>query len=91
MTVADSEQFTNKNKPITYIEVFVELYYSRNRRQVYEIYKMVELEKMCASTAEHPYNLGIHYILEISSIFYSTHIVPRNQEKIVFYVHNYID
>ena len=41
--------------------------------------------------AKNPRNLGIHYIVEISSILYSVHVVLRDQEKIVFYVNNYID
>ena len=52
---------------------------------------MVELEKMRASTAEHPRNLGAHRIVEISSILRSAHVVPKNQERIVFYINNYID
>ncbi len=91
MTVADLEQFNYKNKSITYIEVFVKLYNWRNDGQVHEIYGMVELEKMRTSTAEHLRNLGAHYIVEISSILCSTHVVPRDQERIVFYINNYID
>ena len=91
VTVADPERFTDKGKPITYIGAFVELYNWRNRGQVHEIHGMVELEKMRASTAEHPRNLGAHRIIEISSILRSAHVVPRDQERIVFYVNNYID
>ncbi len=46
---------------------------------------------MRASMAEHPHNLGAHRIVEISSILRSAHVVPRDQERIVFYVNNYID
>ena len=42
MTIADPEQFTDKTKPITYIEEFVVLYNWKNRGQVYEIYRMVK-------------------------------------------------
>ncbi len=52
---------------------------------------MVELEKMRASTAKYPRNLGAHCIVEISSILRSTQVVSRDQERIVFYVNNYID
>ena len=45
MTIADPEQFTAKGKPITYTGVFVELYNWRNRGQVHEMYRMVELER----------------------------------------------
>ncbi len=52
---------------------------------------MVKLEKMRASTAEHPRNLGAYCIIEISSILHSAYVIPRDQERIVFYVNNYID
>ncbi len=91
VTIADPERFTDKGKPIIYIGASVELYNWRNRRQVHEIHGMVELEKMCASMAKHPRNLGAHRIVEISSILRSAHVVPRDQEKIMLYVNNYID
>ncbi len=91
ITIADPEQFTDKGKPITYIRVFVELYNKKNGRQVHEIHGMVELKKMSALTAKHFRNLDTHRILEISSILRSAYIVLRNQERIVFYVNNYID
>lgn len=52
---------------------------------------MVKFEKMHASTAKHPRNLGAHHIVEISSILHNIHVVFRDQEKIVFYINNYID
>lgn len=45
MTRADPTQFIVKDKLITYIEACVELYKYKNLGQVYEIYKIVELEK----------------------------------------------
>ncbi len=89
--IADLKRFTNKSKPITYIRVLVKLYNRRNRGQVHEIYGIVELKKICASTAKHPCNFGAHCIIEISSILRSAYIVSRDQERIVFYVNNYID
>ncbi len=91
VTIADPERFTDKGKSITYIGAFVELYNWRNRGQVHEIHGMVELEKMRGSTAKHPRNLGAHCIVEISSILRGAHVVPRDQERIVFYVNNYIN
>ena len=91
MTVADPERFTPKGKPVTYTGAFVELYNWRNGGQVHEIHRMIELEKMRASTAENPRNLGAHRIIEISSVLRSAHVVPRDQNKFVFYVNNYID
>ncbi len=52
---------------------------------------MIELEKMRALIAENPHNLGAHRIIEISLILRSAHVVPRDQDKGVFYVNNYID
>ena len=91
MTVADPEQFIAKAKPITYTGVFIKLYNWKNRGQVHEIYGMVELEMWCASTAKNPRNLSTYHIIEISSILYTAHVVPRDQKRIVFYVNNYID
>ncbi len=89
--MADPERFTLKGKPVTYIGAFVELYNWKNRGQVHEIYGMIKLEKMCASIAENLRNFGAHQIIEISSVLYSAHVVPRDQDKVVFYVNNYID
>ena len=43
--MADWEQFTPKKKLVIYTGVLVELYNKNNRRQVYEIDEIVELEK----------------------------------------------
>ena len=91
VTVADPERFTAKGKPITYTGAFVEFYKWRNRGQVHEIYGMVELDKWHASTAENPRNLGAHCIIEVSLVLRSAHVVPRDQDRMVFYVNNYID
>ena len=55
------------------------------------MHRMIELEKMCTLTAKYPYNFGAYCIIQISLILHSTYIVFRDQEKIVFYVNNYID
>ena len=91
VTVADLERFAFKGKPVTYTRAFVELYNWKNRGQVHKIHGMFELEKMRALTAENSRNLGAHRIIEISSVLQSAHIVPRDQDKFVFYVNNYID
>lgn len=88
MIVADLEWFTAKGKIIIYIRAFVKLYNQRNYRQVYKIYKIVELEKWCILTAKNPYNFGAHCIGEIFFILHITHIVPKNH---VFYINNYIN
>ena len=52
---------------------------------------MVELEKWHASIEENPRNLGARHIIEVSLILRNAHVVPRNQDRVVFYVNNYID
>ena len=46
---------------------------------------------MRASIAENFCNLGAHRIIEISLVLRNAHMVPRDQDKFVFYVNNYID
>ena len=41
--------------------------------------------------AENPHNLGVHRIIKVSSVLRSTYVVPRDQDRAVFYVNNYID
>ena len=89
--MADPERFTLKSNPVTSTGAFVKFYNWKNRGQVYEIQSIVELEKMRALTAKNSRNLGAYEIIGLSSILYYAHDVPRDQDKFVFYVHNYID
>ena len=52
---------------------------------------MVELEKMRTSIVKKLCNLGTCWIIEISSVLRSAHVVLKNQDKVMFYVNNYID
>ena len=52
---------------------------------------MIELDNIRALTVENSHNLDAKKIIEILSVLHSTHVVPRDQEKFVFYVNNYID
>ena len=52
---------------------------------------MVELEKWYASITKNSYNLGTHCIVEISSILRSAYVILKDQERIVFYINNYIN
>ena len=52
---------------------------------------MIEFEKMHISTTKNLHNLNIDQIIEISLVLYSAHVIPRDQDKFVFYVNNYID
>lgn len=76
--IADLEQFIDKSKFITYNEIFIKLYYQKNRRQVHKIYGIIELKKWHFLTAKYLYNLGGYCIIEISSILHNIYIVPRD-------------
>ena len=89
--MADPEQFTYKIKPVIYIGVFVKLYKWGKHRQVYEINKKIQLEKMRALIAEKPHNFIAHWIIEILSVLRTAHVVPKNEDKFIFYVNNYIN
>ena len=52
---------------------------------------IIKHKKIYALTAENPCKLGTHRIIKISMVLYSTYIIPRNQDKFVFYINNYID
>ncbi len=52
---------------------------------------MIELEKIYASIVENLYNFGAYRIIEISLVLRSAHVAPRDQDKVVFYVNNYIN
>ncbi len=88
--MANLERLTPKDKPVIYTGALVELYNWRNYGQVYEIHGMTELEKMRTLIAENLRNLGAHRIIEISLILRSAHVIPRDQDKVVFYINNYI-
>ena len=91
MTMANPERFTSKSKLVTYTSVFVELYNWKNGEQIYKIYGIIEFKKMRALTTENFYNLDAHWIIEILLILCNTHVVPRNPNKFMFYINNYID
>ena len=85
------KQFILKGKPVTYTGAFVNLSNWKNRRQVYKINEMIELQKMRALTTENHWNLDVDWIIEISSVLRSTYMVFGDQDKFIFYVNNYID
>ena len=76
--MADLERFIHKGKPVTYTGVFVEFYNWRNRGQVYKIYEIVELKKICALTVENPRILDAHQIIKIFSILYNAYFVLKD-------------
>lgn len=83
---ADLEQFTAKGKSIIYTGAFVELYNSRNRGRIYEVYEKIELEKCHASIAKYLCNLNVYDIIKISLILHNAHIVPKYQIINLFYI-----
>ncbi len=51
---------------------------------------MIELEKMHTSTTENLCNINVHHMIEISLVLQSAHLIPNGQDRVVFYVNNYI-
>lgn len=58
--MANSKQFTLKNKSVTYTRAFIELYNQRNCGQVFEIYGIIEFKKIRTLTIENLYNLDAY-------------------------------
>lgn len=52
---------------------------------------MIKLEKICTLTIDNPHNLCIHQFIEIFSVLHSAYIVLKDQNKIIFYINNYIN
>ena len=52
---------------------------------------MVEFEKIRALITKNPRNLSARQIIEISLVLRNAHMIPRDQDKVVFYVNNYIN
>ena len=46
---------------------------------------------MCILIIKNLYNRNIYQIIEILLVLYNTHIIPRNENKFVIYVNNYIN
>ena len=91
VTVADPKWFTLKYKPVTYTGALVELYKWKNHEQIHKISMMIEFKKMHTLITKNLCNLGVYWIIEISSVLCNAYVVSRNQDKFVFYVQNYID
>ena len=52
---------------------------------------MVEFEKIRTLITKNPYNFSACRIIKIFSILHNAHVVPRDQDKVVFYINNSID
>lgn len=52
---------------------------------------MIELEKMRVSTVKNLCNLGVNQVIEKSSVLRCVNVVPKDQDKFIFYINNYID
>lgn len=52
---------------------------------------MIEIEKMHVSTTNNLHNLGALWIIDIFLILLNVYVVPRDQNKIVIYINNYIN
>lgn len=63
MTAADPQWFITKDKPITYVGIFIKLYNQKNCRQVHDIYRMIKLEKWRTLIVKNLRNLDTNYIV----------------------------
>lgn len=90
MTVANLEWFIAKKKPIIYTKAYIELYNQKNCEQIHKIHKIAELKKQRNLTTKYYHNFGIYCIVKISLILHSAYVVSKNQERIMFYINNYI-
>lgn len=52
---------------------------------------MIKLKNMKILTTRNYYNLNAYWMIVISLVLCNAHVVLKNQDKIVFYVNNYID
>ena len=52
---------------------------------------MIEFKKLRALTMENSHKFSTYWIIKISSVLCIIHIVPRDQDKFMFYINNYID
>lgn len=91
VTLADPKRFTVNVKSIIHTKEFFELYYRKNYGKVYQFYGIEEFERWRVSIAKHSRNLGTYQMIEISTILYSAHVIPRNQDGNVLYINKYID
>lgn len=60
VTVANLDQFIQKNKPFIYTRAFIAFYNWTNSKQVYEIHEIIKLKKICILIAENLYNFGAY-------------------------------
>ena len=52
---------------------------------------MVELEKMHALIAKNFHNFDTYWIIKIFLVLRSVYMVFRDQDKVIFYINNYIN
>ena len=89
--VADLKCFILKDKLVIYTKTFIEPYNWKNHKQIYEIYMIIKFKKLNTLITKNPHNFGIHSMIKILLVIYNNHIISKNQDKIVFYVNNYIN
>lgn len=58
---------------------------------MHKIPKMIELKNWRTLIAQNLCIFNTHCIFEISLVLRNAHVVLKNQEKIVFYINNYIN
>lgn len=60
LTMTYLKRLIFKNKLVIYIRTFVKHYNQKNCSQIYEIYGIIKLRKMCILIAENLQNLDTH-------------------------------
>lgn len=52
---------------------------------------MIKLEKIHTLTIENHHNINTHLVIEILSVLHSAYMIFRDQDKIGFYINNYMN
>ena len=68
VTVANLQQLDQKERPVIYTGVFVEIYNWCYRGLVHKTHRMIKLEKYLISKAENLLNLGNQQFYKISKV-----------------------
>lgn len=69
----------------------IEFYNEINYRKIYEIYRIFEFEKISTLMAKNLFKLNAYQIIKILLVLYNTYKVLKNQDKLIFYINNYIN
>jgi hypothetical protein len=80
----------NKNVPVQYTGVLIELLRLRDNGRVHDVHGMVEVEDWPQVRSQNPHNIGHRCFFDMSTILRSAHIIPTGTTGL-YYVNNYVD